>query len=188
MSPPQLSALGWTVALLVLLTCANVAGLQLSRGTERSREFAARLAIGASRSAVVHQLLTESLLLALAGGALGLFLAATVAPVLASRFPLTGTASQLNVPLDFAILGFTFALSILICLLFGLLPAWHTTKIDLLSAFKHASAASAANTFAVRFSPDKWRSPWDCSAPPGSLPSLSKASSLKRPASTASAS
>ena len=141
----QLSALGWMVALLLGLTCANVAGLQLSRGLERRRELATRLAIGGSRRAIIQQLLTESLLLALVGGALGLLFASTLSPILASRFPLAGANSQLDVPLDLTVLAFTFSVSLLACLLFGLLPAWQATKIDLVSALKGASALPAAN-------------------------------------------
>ncbi len=141
----QLSTLGWMVALLLGLTCLNVAGLLLSRGIERNRELATRLAIGCSRGSVVGQLLVEALLLAFAGGLGGLIASAIVAPILASRFPLAGAASQLDVPLDLTVLGFTFAVSILTCLLFGLMPAWQATKIDLVSALKGSVAVPSAN-------------------------------------------
>ena len=141
----HLSTLGWMVALLLGLTCANVAGLLLSRGFERRRELATRLAIGCSRGSVIRQLLTEALLLALAGGAAGLIAASTLAPILASRFPLAGASSQLDVPIDFSVLGFTFAISILTCFVFGLIPAWQATRIDLVSALKGTPAVPSAN-------------------------------------------
>lgn len=141
----HLSTLGWMVALLLGLTCLNVAGLLLSRGIERNRELATRLAIGCSRESVVRQLLVEAMILAFAGGLGGLIAAATVAPILASRFPLAGAASQLDVPLDLTVLGFTLAVSIVTCLLFGLVPAWQATQIDLVSALKGSAAAPSAN-------------------------------------------
>lgn len=141
----HLSTLGWMVALLLGLTCANVAGLLLSRGIERNRELATRLAIGASRGRVIRQLLTEALLLAGCGGAAGLLAASTIAPALASRFPLAGPASHLAVPIDFAVFGFTLAVSLCACLLFGLVPAWQVTRFELVPALKGSAATPSAN-------------------------------------------
>lgn len=132
----HLSTLGWIVALLLGLTCANVAGLLLSRGLERSRELATRLSIGASRGRIIRQLLAEAVLFAGAGGLAGLSAAGAIAPVLASRFPLAGNGSVLDVPMDLAVLAFALSISMLACLLFGVIPAWQVTKLDLISALK----------------------------------------------------
>ncbi len=141
----HLTTLGWMVALLLALTCANVAGLLLARGMERRRELATRLAIGCSRWSLVRQLLTEALLLALAGGAAGLLAASALAPALASRFPLAGAASQLDVPIDYAVVAFTIAVATVACILFGLLPAWQSTRIDLVSGLNGTLGAARRN-------------------------------------------
>lgn len=139
----HLATLGWMVALLLCLTCANVAGLLLSRGMERSREIATRLSIGASRGRIVRQLMGEALLLAGVGGAAGIAVATIVAPALASRFPVAGSGSNLDVPLDLTVLAFALIVSILACLFFGLVPAWQATKLDLVSALKGSISAPA---------------------------------------------
>lgn len=141
----HLSTLGWMVGLLLALACVNVAGLMLARGLERRKELATRLSIGASRGRIIGQLLTEALLLALAGGAAGLASAAIIAPLLASRFPLAGDGSHLDVSLDWTVLCFTFAASLLACLVFGLAPAWQATKLDLASALKDTMSTVSAN-------------------------------------------
>ncbi|MBL8231713.1 MAG: ABC transporter permease [Bryobacterales bacterium] len=141
----NLSLLGWMTGLLLGLTCLNVAGILLARGMERTRETATRIAVGCSRQAVVRQLLVESALLASAGGITGVMAAAIVAPILASRYPITGAASQLDVPVDLAVLGFGFGISLLACLAFGLMPAWQATKIDLVAGLKGAGAAPSAS-------------------------------------------
>ncbi|HET9182869.1 MAG TPA: ABC transporter permease [Candidatus Angelobacter sp.] len=114
--------------LVLLIACANLANLMLARAGAREREIAIRLALGAERKRLVRQLLTESLLLAFAGALLGVGLAGLLSRVLIDY--LNGESGRLfiSVSTDWHVLGFTAALAILTCLLFGLAPAFKATS------------------------------------------------------------
>ncbi len=123
-------------AAVLLIACANVMNLMLSRGQARAREIAVRLAIGASRNRLVRQFLAESLVLAMLGGTLGL-LVAQLGTDLFSQIRIPGDIPiTLNFGLDQRALWFTLAASVLSCVLFGLLPALRSTKPDLTPALK----------------------------------------------------
>ena len=120
------------VAFVLLIACTNVANLLLSQGATREREIAIRNAVGATRSRIVRQLLTESLLLAGMGGALGVALAYWTFPLVASIVPQHTTfftrVHGAGFELNSTVFIFTVLLSVLSCALCGLLPAWRTTK------------------------------------------------------------
>jgi predicted permease len=139
------------VALVLLVACANVANLLLARATGRQKEIGIRLAIGAGRGRLVRQLLTESLLLALAGSGVGFLLAAGAARAV-SIFRLPAPVPivfDFNVDLHVAV--FTVGLSLVTALLFGLVPALRATRPDLVGALREGSAVSGrAGRFSMR--------------------------------------
>ncbi len=123
------------VALVLLIACANVASMLLARATSRYKEISTRLVVGATRRRLVRQLLAESALLAVAGGALGLLLASWGVRVLVFLVA-HQAAAPLNLRPDALVLGFTACVSLLAVMFFGLLPALRASKVDLVSALK----------------------------------------------------
>ena len=123
-----LAALLVMVSLLLLIACANVAGLLVARAASRQRELAVRVSIGASRGRLVRQLVAESLLLAIVGGVLGLLIARWGSDGLLSF--LAASDSAVDVPMDGRVLGFALATSLVTGLAFGLLPAWRASGVS----------------------------------------------------------
>jgi predicted permease len=128
------------VGLVLLVACTNLAGLLLARGAARGREFSVRVALGAGRLALMRQLVTESLLLAVAGGLLGLLLAQWGVRLLAHYIPGFGETVLLQLTPDLRILAFTFLISVGTGLLFALFPAWRASRQDAVTALKDQAA------------------------------------------------
>ena len=126
------------VGFLLLIGCVNVANLLLARGTSRQKEVALRAALGASRMRLFAQFLTESIVLAVFGGALGVFLASVIISAITFVMPPVGTMipSEANIRISIPVLLFTIGVTTLAGFLFGTAPAWQATRVDLNDVLK----------------------------------------------------
>ncbi len=148
------------VGLVLLIACVNVANLLMARSAARQREIAIRSALGAGRARVIRQMLTESVLLGVLGGALGLLLAYGGYPLVASAashlphsfFGSAAAAARMaSAGIDGRVLGFTVALSLLTGVLFGLAPAWRISRTDLAATIKEGGGQSGLGARQGRF-------------------------------------
>jgi putative ABC transport system permease protein len=133
------------VGFVLLIVCANIASLMIARASAREREFGIRLSLGASRRRVTRQVLTESLLLSVAGALLGLLFAQWGSALLVRLVSKPTSRIYLDLSLDGHVLGFTAGIVILTALLFGLLPALRATRVSLTSAMKGAETQPGEN-------------------------------------------
>jgi putative ABC transport system permease protein len=131
------------VAFLLLIACANVANLQLARGTARAREMAVRMSIGAGRRRLVRQLLTESVLLSVAGGALGVLFAFGAIRSIVALMPEFYVPNESRVEINVPVLLFSLGVSVMTGVLFGLVPALQTSKADVTDALRAGRSTGA---------------------------------------------
>ncbi len=149
-----LGALLGAVGFVLLIACANVANLRLAQAASREKEIAVRASLGASRLRLIRSLLTENLVLATLGGAIGLLLAFLLVKLLVALGPTNiPRLSELDaLPLDGRVLGFTLGVSMLAGIISGLVPAWHASKIDLNETLKEGGKGVMSSARGARLS------------------------------------
>jgi predicted permease len=139
------------VAVVLLIACANLAGLLLARANFRAREFAVRLSLGASRSRLIRQLMVESMTIAAGGGAVGLLLAYWIIHTLLAYLNTGRSAGSLVLASpDLSVIIFSLTLSLLTAVLFGLLPAWQSSRPDVVPELKGSAQSSRLGSLAAR--------------------------------------
>lgn len=146
------AALMGLVALVLLIACTNLANLLLARATERSKEIAIRLSIGASRARIVRQLLTESVLLALVGGLAGVLMAGWIIDLVMGLKPPADIPIMLELHVDWRVLVFSMVVAVVTGIVFGLVPALQATKPDLVPALKDVVSQSGVRRSWLRSS------------------------------------
>jgi putative ABC transport system permease protein len=141
---PGLIVLLAAVGFVLLISCANVANLLLARAASRQREIAVRIALGAGRLRLMRQLLTENILVAIAGGAAGLIIAHWVTSVVVSSAPVSVPRIE-DVSVDRWVLAYTLEISLLTGILFGMFPAWQLTRTDVNESIKEGGRSGSVS-------------------------------------------
>ncbi|MEW6127977.1 MAG: ABC transporter permease [Acidobacteriota bacterium] len=138
------------VSLVLLIACTNLASLMMTRATKRSKEIAIRQSLGASRWQLIRQLLTESLLLSLLGGTAGLLLASWIVDAVLALKPPIDLPVTLELKIDWRVMVFSLAISLITAILFGLIPALQATKTDIVSTLKSETTIGGHHRSRIR--------------------------------------